>query len=94
MISSESVSQEAVITVADLGEFGLIAAIRAVLRPDASAVVGVGDDAAVLPVFAGGVVVVVCAFGVFFVEHAVGMHAVGVRRVDQYLGLLGPIFSK
>jgi thiamine-monophosphate kinase len=39
---------EAVITVADLGEFRLIAAIQAVLPPDPSAIVGVGDDAAVL----------------------------------------------
>ncbi len=56
MISSESVSQEAVITVADIGEFGLIAAIRELLPPDPSAVVGVGDDAAVLPVPDGRVV--------------------------------------
>jgi thiamine-monophosphate kinase len=47
---------EAVITVADLGEFGLIAAIRAVLPPDPSAIVGVGDDAAVLAVPGGRVV--------------------------------------
>jgi thiamine-monophosphate kinase len=47
---------EAVITVADLGEFGLIAAIRAVLPPDPSAIVGVGDDAAVLFVPDGRVV--------------------------------------
>jgi thiamine-monophosphate kinase len=50
------VSQEAVITVADIGEFGLIAAIRELLPPDPSAVVGVGDDAAVLPVPDGRVV--------------------------------------
>jgi thiamine-monophosphate kinase len=37
-------------SVADLGEFGLIAEIRALLPPDPSAIVGVGDDAAVLPV--------------------------------------------
>jgi thiamine-monophosphate kinase len=36
------------VTVADLGEFGLIAAIQALLPPDTSSVVGVGDDAAVL----------------------------------------------
>ncbi len=48
--------QEAVITVADLGEFGLIAAIQAVLPPDPAAVVGVGDDAAVLAVPGGRVV--------------------------------------
>ncbi len=49
-------SQEDVITVADIGEFGLIAAIRAVLPPDPSAIVGPGDDAAVLPVPDGRVV--------------------------------------
>jgi thiamine-monophosphate kinase len=43
-------------TVAELGEFGLIAAIRAVLPPDPAAVVGNGDDAAVLRV-PGGLVV-------------------------------------
>jgi thiamine-monophosphate kinase len=43
-------------TVADLGEFGLIAAIQAVLPPDPAAIVGVGDDAAVLPVPGGRVV--------------------------------------
>jgi thiamine-monophosphate kinase len=43
-------------TVAELGEFGLIAAIQAILPPDPAAVVGVGDDAAVLPV-PGGLVV-------------------------------------
>ncbi len=48
MICSEWASQEAVISVADLGEFGLIAAIRSLLPPDDSAVVGIGDDAAVL----------------------------------------------
>ena len=47
---------EAIITVADLGEFGLIAAIQAVLPPDQSAIVGVGDDAAVLAVRDGRVV--------------------------------------
>ncbi|MGH3300184.1 MAG: thiamine-phosphate kinase [Streptosporangiaceae bacterium] len=35
-------------TVADLGEFGLIAAIKQMLPTDPTAVVGVGDDAAVL----------------------------------------------
>jgi thiamine-monophosphate kinase len=47
---------EVVIIVADLGEFGLIAAIQAVLPPDPSAIVGVGDDAAVLPVPDGRIV--------------------------------------
>ena len=35
-------------TVAELGEFGLIAVIQAALPPDHSSVVGIGDDAAVL----------------------------------------------
>jgi thiamine-monophosphate kinase len=56
VIGSDSVSQEVTITVADCGEFGLIAAIRAVLPPDPTAVVGVGDDAAVLAVPGGQVV--------------------------------------
>jgi len=42
-------SWEAAITVSDLGEFGLIAAIRALLPPDTGLIVGIGDDAAVLP---------------------------------------------
>jgi thiamine-monophosphate kinase len=41
------------VTVADLGEFGLIAAIAARLPPAGTAVIGVGDDAAVLPAPAG-----------------------------------------
>ena len=40
-------------TVADLGEFGLIAAIAARLPPAAAGIIGVGDDAAVLAVPAG-----------------------------------------
>lgn len=40
--------REAAITVADLGEFGLIAAIRGVLPPGAGQIVGPGDDAAVI----------------------------------------------
>ncbi len=40
-------------TVADLGEFGLIAAIAARLPPAGAAVIGVGDDAAVLAAPAG-----------------------------------------
>jgi thiamine-monophosphate kinase len=43
-------------TVAELGEFGLIAAIQGVLPPDPAAIVGNGDDAAVLPVPGGQVV--------------------------------------
>ena len=40
-------------TIADLGEFGLIAAIAARLPPAGPAVIGVGDDAAVLAAPAG-----------------------------------------
>ena len=40
-------------TIADLGEFGLIAAIAARLRPAGAGVIGVGDDAAVLALPAG-----------------------------------------
>ncbi len=49
MVVFSTLSREAVITVADLGEFGLIAAIQRVLPPDPAAIVGIGDDAAVLP---------------------------------------------
>jgi thiamine-monophosphate kinase len=47
---------EAAITVAELGEFGLIAAIQSVLPPEKHAMVGIGDDAAVLPAADGRVV--------------------------------------
>jgi thiamine-monophosphate kinase len=40
--------QEGVITVAELGEFGLIAAIRKLLPPDRGLLLGPGDDAAVV----------------------------------------------
>lgn len=50
------IPREVPITVADLGEFGLIAAIHAVLPPDPPGVLGVGDDGAVLPVPDGRVV--------------------------------------
>ncbi|HEY7147120.1 MAG TPA: thiamine-phosphate kinase [Streptosporangiaceae bacterium] len=40
--------READITVADMGEFGLIAAIAALAPPGPAQVVGIGDDAAVL----------------------------------------------
>ena len=43
-------------TVADLGEFGLIAAIRAELPRDAPGILGAGDDGAVLPMPDGRVV--------------------------------------
>jgi thiamine-monophosphate kinase len=41
------------VTIAELGEFGLIAAIAARLPPAGAAVIGVGDDAAVLAAPAG-----------------------------------------
>jgi thiamine-monophosphate kinase len=56
MIRSESQPREGLISVSDIGEFGLIAAISAELPPNESAIVGVGDDAAVLPVSDGRVV--------------------------------------
>jgi thiamine-monophosphate kinase len=53
------VNREDAITVAELGEFGLIAAIAARLPPDDALAVGVGDDAAVLRVTNGRVVATV-----------------------------------
>jgi len=46
--SRDAAPLEAVITVADLGEFGLIAAIRELLPPGGGLVLGPGDDAAVI----------------------------------------------
>ncbi len=43
-------------SVADLGEFGLISAIRAILPPDQPGILGPGDDGAVLPAPDGRVV--------------------------------------
>lgn len=48
--------EEAAITVADLGEFGLIAAMQALLPADSRQVVGGGDDAAVISAPDGRVV--------------------------------------
>ena len=56
MIISESMGEDSAISVADLGEFGLISQIRAVLPPDPAGVLGVGDDGAVLPAPDGRVV--------------------------------------
>jgi thiamine-monophosphate kinase len=56
VIISESIGKDAAITVADLGEFGLISQIRAVLPPDPAGVIGAGDDGAVLPAPDGRVV--------------------------------------
>jgi thiamine-monophosphate kinase len=46
--SSPAEVREAVITIADLGEFGLIAAIADLLPGGAGLIVGIGDDAAVI----------------------------------------------
>jgi thiamine-monophosphate kinase len=56
VISSESKGREGDMTVADLGEFGLIAAIQGRLPSYPGAIVGNGDDAAVLPAPDGRVV--------------------------------------
>jgi thiamine-monophosphate kinase len=56
VISRESKGREGDMTVADLGEFGLIAAVQQRLPPDPVAIVGIGDDAAVLPAPDGRVV--------------------------------------
>ncbi len=40
--------REALITIAEFGEFGLIAAIEKVLPGNAGLIVGIGDDAAVV----------------------------------------------
>ena len=40
--------REAVVTIADLGEFGLIAAVTALLPAGDAQIVGIGDDAAVI----------------------------------------------
>jgi thiamine-monophosphate kinase len=50
------INREDAITVAGLGEFGLIAAIQARLPPDDALAVGAGDDAAVLRITSGAVV--------------------------------------
>jgi thiamine-monophosphate kinase len=56
VIIRESKGEDTAITVADLGEFGLISQIRAVLPPDPAGVLGAGDDGAVLPAPDGRVV--------------------------------------
>jgi thiamine-monophosphate kinase len=78
---------EAIITVADLGEFGLIAAIQAVLPPDQSAIVGVGDDAAVLAVPDGRVVATtdLLVEGRHFRRDWSGPQDIGVKAAAQNL---------
>jgi thiamine-monophosphate kinase len=55
-VSHRQINQEDAITVGELGEFGLIAAIQARLPPDEALLVPDGDDAAVLRIMNGRVV--------------------------------------
>lgn len=78
---------EAVITVADIGEFGLIAAIQALLPPDEKLVVGAGDDAAVVAAPDGRVVATTDLLieGTHFRRDWSGPADVGVKAAAQNL---------
>ena len=79
---------EAVITVAELGEFGLIAAVHALLPPPADArVLGVGDDAAVIPAGDGRVVATtdLLVEGRHFRRDWSGPEDIGVKAAAQNL---------
>ncbi len=79
---------EVVITVAELGEFGLIAAVHALLPPPADArVLGVGDDAAVIPAGDGRVVATtdLLVEGRHFRRDWSGPEDIGVKAAAQNL---------
>ncbi|MGH3406030.1 MAG: AIR synthase related protein, partial [Streptosporangiaceae bacterium] len=79
--------QEAAITVAELGEFGLIAAIAGLLPPDRGPLLGVGDDAAVISAPDRRVVATtdLLVEGRHFRRDWSGPHDIGVKAAAQNL---------